>query len=221
MLVAGADAVEKISPAKAALMLSDAAWTCMMAAEGKQAAALARRAQRLAETVGGEVTLPKTLEDGKFRLVKDMSGQAGADAGLRPGEEGVMGAYGSKDRTEALLFSGINSDRAGSAESEPGGSLLNGMEKSPNVTVEVPRRQITPAGGGEELSCEVISKSQGSQELTIKVCAWTDDGSSAAIVDDSPGAWSESPSQVDLEAYAERVDLMRDEVREPSGGKEL
>lgn len=164
-----------------------------------------------------EVTLPKTLEDGKFELVKDMSEQANSSAAdLGPGDEGVMGAYGSKDRTQALLFTGVNSDRAGSSESETGGSLLNGMEQNPDVTVEVPRRQITPAGAGEALSCEVLSKSRGTQELTIKVCAWTDDGSSAAVVDDSPGAWAAAPSQVDLEAYADRVAAIRDEVREPS-----
>jgi DNA-binding CsgD family transcriptional regulator len=57
MLVAGADAVEASSPAKAALMLSDAAWACMMAAEGEPAVSLGRRAHSIAETVGAEVEL--------------------------------------------------------------------------------------------------------------------------------------------------------------------
>ncbi len=57
LLVAGAAAVEALDPAKAALMLSDAAWTCMMSADAKEASELARRAYALAETVGAEVEL--------------------------------------------------------------------------------------------------------------------------------------------------------------------
>lgn len=57
LLVAGADAVEELSPAQTALMLSDAAWACMMAAEGEEAATLARRAHGLAGTVGPEIEL--------------------------------------------------------------------------------------------------------------------------------------------------------------------
>lgn len=165
---------------------------------------------------GYEVTLPKTLENGKFELAKDMSEQASSTLGSD--EEGVMGAYGSTDGTEALLFSGVNSDRAGSSESETGGSILNGMEKNGDVSVAVPRRQITPAGAEDALSCEVLTKSQAGKELTVKACAWTDDGSSAAVLDDSPGSWTEPPAKVDLDAFAARVDTMRDEVRRPSAG---
>lgn len=57
LLVAGATAVEALNPAKAALMLSDAATTCGMSADGEEAWKLARRAYALAETVGAEVEL--------------------------------------------------------------------------------------------------------------------------------------------------------------------
>jgi DNA-binding CsgD family transcriptional regulator len=56
-LLAGADAVEPVSPAKAALMLSDASLTAAMGAEASEATILARRAYDLGKQVGGPVEL--------------------------------------------------------------------------------------------------------------------------------------------------------------------
>lgn len=172
-----------------------------------------------AEPSSYELTLPKTLENGRFELAKDMSDEAeGDNPDMGPGDEALLGSYASRSGSQNLLFSGGNSDKiTGVTESETGGDVLDGMERSEGASVAVPREEFTPDGAEEPLSCEVLVKSQAGQKLTIKVCAWSDIGSSAVIADNSPASWKDDPDEVDLEAWAERVNTMRDELREPSG----
>lgn len=38
----------------------------------------------------------------------------------------------------------------------------------------MPRRKITPAGGGEALTCEVLTKAEGDRTTTLPLCSWID-----------------------------------------------
>ncbi|MGW8376993.1 hypothetical protein [Streptomyces sp. ODS28] len=160
------------------------------------------------------VSLPKTLENGDLRLAKDMSDTAKAqNPDLSAGDTPYMGLYASEDTRQQFLFSGVNSEQ--SDEDSPN-SFLKGMEENPGSEVAVPRKRITPSGSGDPLTCEVLTKDQIGQKMTMAVCAWGDTGASGSIADNSPESLTTPPADVDLDKLAERVDGMRDEIRSPA-----
>ncbi|OEU86607.1 hypothetical protein DB35_23210 [Streptomyces abyssalis] len=163
-----------------------------------------------------EVSMPRTLLDGKYKLTQDMSDEAGTrNTDLAAGDEQYVGMYSGGSGKEQLLYSGLNSEATGGEGSDD--KLLDGMSQASGTDVAVPRREIVPAGGDEPLTCEVITKSRGGEELTIATCAWSDPGSVASVADNSPETLSSDPDEVDLEALAGQVDTIRDEVRSPAG----
>ena len=161
-----------------------------------------------------ELSLPKTLVDGKYKLTKDMSDRAEAqNPQFRPGDQGLMGIYDGGSVREQILFTGMNSDATGSSSDD---KVLDGMEQDPTVDVAVPRKEITPEGAEEPLTCEVMTKSEGGRKLSMATCAWSNNGSAAAVADNSYDSVLAEPEDIDLESFARRVDTIRDEVRSPA-----
>ncbi|WP_314174773.1 hypothetical protein [Streptomyces winkii] len=162
------------------------------------------------------VTMPRTLVDGKYELAKDMSDESRAkNPDLGAGDQQYVGMYNGSSAQEQLLYLGLNSDAVGGGVGH-GDEMLDGMEQDPAVDVAVPRREITPPGAGDPLTCEVVTKTQGGRELSIATCAWSDPGSGASVSDNSYETLSRKPEEIDLKAFAEQVDSVRSEVRKPA-----
>ncbi|MGI5349539.1 hypothetical protein ACQEU8_15255 [Streptomyces sp. CA-250714] len=158
-----------------------------------------------------ELKFPKTLEGGQYRLRKDLSDSVDS-AG--PGEEAHLGSYSNSSDTSRLLYGAASGEDYGNPEFSKN-QMMNGMETGAGMSVAVKRRDITPAGG-DPLTCEVLVKSQAGRKLTIPVCAWSDPGTAAYVAKDSADTYSVPPKDVDLEAWADRVSDIRDEVRTPA-----
>ncbi|MGP3985738.1 hypothetical protein [Streptomyces sp. 3N207] len=158
-----------------------------------------------------ELKFPKTLDGGKYRLRKDLSDSVDS---ANPGEEAHLGSYANSSDTSRLLYGAASGEDHGNPELSKN-QMMNGMESGPAMEVAVKRRDITPAGG-DPLTCEVLVKSQAGRKLTIPVCAWSDPGTAAYIAKDSADTYSVPPKDVDLEAWADRVSEIRDEVRTPA-----
>ncbi|CAL9525445.1 hypothetical protein [Streptomyces sp. enrichment culture] len=159
-----------------------------------------------------ELAFPKTLEGGKYRLRDDLSDSV--DTG-KTGEEAHLGSYSNAADTSRLLYGSATGEDYGNPEFSKN-QMMNGMESGATMDVAVKRRDITPAGAEDPLTCEVLVKKQQGRRLTIPVCAWSDPGTAAYVANDSLDTYSVDPEDVDLEAWAERVDAIRDEVRTPS-----
>ncbi|MGW7519421.1 hypothetical protein ACWGJ2_27905 [Streptomyces sp. NPDC054796] len=163
---------------------------------------------------GYEVTLPKTLEGGKLTLAEDLSDQTNSqNPDLGSGDTGYTGFYKDGSGTDQLLFAGVNSS---ASDESSGRDMLDGMEQDSTTDVAVPRRDITPDGAEDPLTCEVLTKEESGQQLTMAVCAWGDNGSGGSVTDSGADALTADPASVDLDAFAERVDGIRDEVRVPA-----
>ncbi|MDJ1133804.1 hypothetical protein [Streptomyces iconiensis] len=160
-----------------------------------------------------ELAFPKTLEGGKFRLRKDLSDSVSKGGA---GEKAHMGSYANRtDRTQRLLYAGAKGEDFGNPDMSKD-QMMKGMETSPSMSVAVKRRDITPTGADDPLTCEVLIKSQAGRKLTIPVCAWSDPGTAAYVADDSLKTYSVKPADLDLEGFADRVNTIRDEVRTPA-----
>lgn len=165
-----------------------------------------------------EVRMPKTLVDGKYKLAKDMSEKAAAqNPELGPDDQQYLGIYSGSSAKEQLLYSGLNSDSTGGKPiSESDDTALDSVKKDPSIQDAVPRRELTPTGADEPVTCEVTTKAEGGKELTMATCAWGDQGSMGMVTDNSYDTLSTAPEDVDLDAFAEQVNTIRDEVRSPA-----
>ncbi|MGW6155654.1 hypothetical protein ACWFRM_21295 [Streptomyces sp. NPDC055144] len=167
------------------------------------------------------LALPETIDSGAFRLGQDISDRYensvdGGDAyaqSLRT----KAGVYGAKSGSGQLVYTGSFSDRHNPFYPKMG--LLDGMEKNVSMTVSVSRRDMaTQSSAGDNMACEVLTKTEGSQESTIGVCSWADHYTQGAIVDNSPDSFGIAPEDYDLDALAKRTARIRDEVRVPVDG---
>ncbi|MFE9393339.1 hypothetical protein [Streptomyces sp. NPDC006784] len=160
-----------------------------------------------------ELKFPKTLDDGQYRLKKDLSDSV--DPG-QPGEEAHLGSYANPSGSSRLLYGAATGEDYGNPEMSKN-QMMDGMESGSAMSVAVKRRDITPTGG-DPLTCEVLVKSQAGRKLTIPVCAWSDPGTAAYVAKDAADTYGVDPKKVDLEAWADRVNDIRDEVRVPADG---
>ncbi|MET8682065.1 hypothetical protein ABZW18_31945 [Streptomyces sp. NPDC004647] len=164
-----------------------------------------------------KLTVPKTVADGKYRLEQDLSStmdkamdgrQNGANEHDMKSSAGryaagadtlvVMGMYGRIDDPETARD-----------------SLLRGTARSEGGEVTVEPREITPTGSDESLKCQVMILDEG--DGNAPMCVWADSGTVSAVVENSAENAAESPGSIDLEAFAQKVDGIRDEVRAPLG----
>ncbi|HEX5567336.1 MAG TPA: hypothetical protein VFY14_10520 [Streptomyces sp.] len=159
------------------------------------------------------LTLPPTLEDGGLTLAEDMSDTFRPTIPHRTLEP-VAGRYDARSGNERLVLAGYAGFVRHHERSR--NEMLDGMEENAGTELAVPRREITPAGTDEPLSCEVLVKNEGGTDFTIPVCVWSDPGTVGAVMDNSPRTSATAPDAVDLDAFAERVSGIRDEVRVPA-----
>ncbi|MFE6780171.1 hypothetical protein [Streptomyces sp. NPDC057702] len=160
------------------------------------------------------VVLPRTLENGRYTLEKDLSDATDAqvpdDGRNARGVKPTTGRYLTAPRDAELVVTGL-SGTFGSPEYAKN-SFFQGLESNDNAEVVVERRDITPPGSDTTLTCEVVVKRQGSQRLVLPMCAWADTRTLVAVVENTRAAAGKDPHSLDLDGFAARVDGMRDDL---------
>ncbi|MFF4230988.1 hypothetical protein [Streptomyces sp. NPDC001820] len=171
------------------------------------------------------LTVPKTLLANEYRLVKDGSADADADAqkkgyGAGPDARNVKAVIGSytgtaTDAPRGLVLTGMYGQFNDPAQ--PRESLLDGMRKADGMDEPNPRKSITPPGSDVDMTCTVMLSTDEEGTSTVPVCAWGDDNTAAYIAFLAPASAKQDPDSVDLDATAEQVLKVRAEVRRPIG----
>ncbi|MBE9498143.1 hypothetical protein IHE61_03380 [Streptomyces sp. GKU 257-1] len=87
-----------------------------------------------------ELKFPKTLDDGQYRLKKDLSDSV--DPG-QPGEEAHLGSYANPSGSSRLLYGAATGEDYGNPEMSKN-QMMDGMESGSAMSVAVKRRDITP-----------------------------------------------------------------------------
>ncbi|WKX73111.1 hypothetical protein [Streptomyces sp. XD-27] len=160
-----------------------------------------------------KLIVPKTLESGKYTLYNDMSKQFDSQVpndGINTHDlKATAGQY--RAATSQIVYTGYTGriDDPDQAITD----FINGMEKADGASVGQPRREITPEGSSEPVTCEVLVKTQAGQKMAFPACVWADSTTLAAVILTDREMVSAPPKSIDLEAYAKRASVMRGEVR--------
>lgn len=167
------------------------------------------------------LTVPQTLLGGEYELVQDLSRSEGAaalegayDPKIRNPEPAV-GQYGAESRegTGALVFSGLYGQFKDPASARD--KMLSGAADAKGATLAVPAREITPAGSGITVSCQVLTMTQEGVRSTLPMCAWADGNTGASVGFVTPETVTQDPSAVDLSKVAVNTLKVRTETRQP------
>ncbi|MDX3673133.1 hypothetical protein PV733_33320 [Streptomyces europaeiscabiei] len=167
------------------------------------------------------LALPDTVLDGEYKLAQDLSDTSGQQ--LEQEAEGAwdardvkaaVGQYASAEdgAQGALIVSGMygrfkNTDAARD-------NMLKGAAEVDTITVVVPPEDFTPGGSGLTISCQVVTQKQTGTEVTYPMCAWADGNTGASVAELGTASVGQDPSEVDVEAFAERTLKVRSEIRQ-------
>ncbi|REK87616.1 hypothetical protein DY245_25745 [Streptomyces inhibens] len=159
--------------------------------------------------VGGQYTREHDAADPDQGLAELMSGQVrGARPAFgvyRPGAEkggllAVTGVYGKIRDPSAALRELIR--------------LLDRRDGDP--VINIGPKTITPAGSDEPLQCRVVSRAipvTNTRSLDM-TCTWADSSTVTHVTQGLPPSTHPNPNERDLNAFAARVNQIRDEVRD-------
>ncbi|MEV0370366.1 hypothetical protein AB0I10_11140 [Streptomyces sp. NPDC050636] len=163
------------------------------------------------------ITVPQTLAGGEYKLAKDISQQAAesvpSDGSNEHGMKAVGGQYTSGTQSLVMLgLYGTIDDPERAVD-----SAIGGMTKNVDTEVAVAEKKFTPSGGGDSLTCGVDVKTQAGQKITLGFCVWADYSTSGSVAETDAAELGKDPASVDLQAFADRADKIRTEVKKPLG----
>ncbi|MFI8850041.1 hypothetical protein [Streptomyces sp. 891-h] len=172
-----------------------------------------------AEESGGSsyhVSLPKTVDGGRLALDEDLSDKPeNQNPDLNPGDTQYVAWYASDSGDERYLYVGYNS--AAAEDGSSADKMLDGQVDASDTSSPPKRHHITPPGADEPLTCIVIPAPKSGRGAVAATCAWDDTGSAASVSDGGDtAAAATSVKDYDLKAFAEKVDRIRRDVRNPA-----
>ncbi|MGW2655413.1 hypothetical protein ACWC1D_17390 [Streptomyces sp. NPDC001478] len=166
------------------------------------------------------LTVPKTLLDDEYSLVKDSSATDGReiedtyDPSIR-NAKAVVAQYSSDDGG-SLIVSGMWGRIKSPAFTRE--KILEGAVQNDGMTIAVPARDFRPEGYDVTVSCQVVRSVQGGVTSTLPMCAWGDDNTASFVAVVTPETAVQDPEKVDLDKAALDAARVRAEARRPIGG---
>ncbi|THA70365.1 hypothetical protein E6P78_10410 [Streptomyces sp. A0958] len=163
------------------------------------------------------LTVPKTLLDDEYTLLKDSSATDGKDVEdtydptIRDAKA-VVTQYTSKGGG-TLVVSGMWG-RIKSPEFSRD-KILEGAAETDGLTVVVPAREFTPEGYGITVSCQVARSKEGGVTSTLPMCAWGDGNTASFVAVITAETALQDPEKVDLDKAALDTARVRKEMRKP------
>ncbi|MFD5512444.1 hypothetical protein ACFWIB_32390 [Streptomyces sp. NPDC127051] len=167
------------------------------------------------------LTVPKTLLGGSYTLSEDLSQTQGKEAikGYDPkirNPKPATGRYASGSPTQpdgVLALSGMYGQFKDPADSRR--KMMDGASKADGAKTAVQPRDITPAGTGITVTCQVLTSVQEGETTTLPMCSWADENTSAMVAVVSPETARQDPASVDLDGLARTTLKVRAEARQP------
>lgn len=168
-----------------------------------------------------QLTLPKTLVDGRFELAQDLSDSEGQqvedeadgawDAKI---SDAVVGQYslGGDQTKGVLVLSGMYGRFKNTDEARA--SILRGAAEAEGVTVAVGPKDFTQ-DGSPTVSCQVLTQEKLGATMTYPMCAWTDGNTGATVAQTTAETAAQDPSDVKLDFYAKLTLQIRFETVKP------
>jgi len=163
------------------------------------------------------ITVPQTLAGGEYKLVKDISQQAASSVPSEGANEHDIktagGQYKSGTKSLAMLgLYGVIDDPETTVD-----HTIRGMTRDGKTEVAVADKEFTPSGGGDSLTCGVDERTEMGQKVTLPFCVWADSNTSGSVAETDARDLAKDPQSFDLQAFADKADKIRREVRKPLG----
>ncbi|MER7108551.1 hypothetical protein [Streptomyces sp. NPDC000229] len=166
-----------------------------------------------------KLTVPKTVAGGEYTLAEDMSETEGKkvldDTYSRSFRtDGAVVAHytaGSGGTMKAMVVSGIYGQLKNPDTERR--NMLEGAATAKDAKVEIPAKDVTPAGSPVTVECEVLTNT--SNGITFPMCGWGDDNTVTAIGVVDAASAGQKPEDIDLAAAAELTLKVRSEMRKP------
>ncbi|WP_075779370.1 hypothetical protein [Streptomyces acidiscabies] len=168
-----------------------------------------------------QLTLPKTLLDGKYAFAQDMSGTLGRQIERESGAwnardvKAKVGQYdvGGDQTKGSLVISGMYGRFKDTAASRA--SMMKGVGQADNASIAVPPKDFDLPGADTTITCEVVAQEQLGTKLMYPACAWVDGNTGATVAEVSAQTVTQKAEDVDLEAAAKTTLKVREEIRQP------
>ncbi|MCK8677421.1 hypothetical protein [Streptomyces lichenis] len=169
-----------------------------------------------------KLTVPKTLLDGEYTLLQDMSESEGSKLtqeststtradGAAIGQYTAQGASGGK----VVVLSGFYGQVK--RPDQERGSVLRGAATAENARVEQPAQDVTPAGADTTVECAVLSAAGAGagQRVLFPMCAWGDENTVAGVAFMDTARLDGKAGDFDLAQAAKDTLKIRTETRTP------
>lgn len=168
-----------------------------------------------AESGEHQLSLPKKLEKHGLTLDRDVSDDPEfKNPELGWGDTQYVGWYKDEGGYEAYLYTGVNdSDLDADTAAD---QALDAAIKDAAPARQPKRHTFTPYGAGTTITCVVLPEATTGEGFVTPICAWSDDGSVATVIDKGSSSTVPSPKEYDLEGFAEDVADVREDVRTPA-----
>lgn len=162
------------------------------------------------------LVLPRTMLEGRYQLTKDLSDTLGrklekdsTDVWDAKVTHFVVGRYspGGDPTKGALSITGFYGRFKNADETRT--TALKRDGEADGVAVDVPPRDVTPAGSPVRISCEVLIRKRPTLTLTYPVCAWADGNTSALLANMTFGSMN---ADLDLKSAARTTLRVRAET---------
>lgn len=168
-----------------------------------------------------ELSLPKTLENGRYRLTKDLSDSEG-----RKLRDQAAGAWDGKLDGVVVGHYGLGGDQAKGTLAVTGmygrfkypdsirDEMMKGGGDAEGAKVAVGPRDFHPDGSdGLTITCEVSTQTELGTEVTVTLCGWADDNTSGSMAEATAATRTQNPADVDLNKAAVATLQVRSEMR--------
>lgn len=156
------------------------------------------------------LSLPRTLLDGDYRLLQDMSDQFQREA---PGDDviGLGGSFrsGEGDSIVVAAYEGnIGSPTVAKRE------FLRGTGSGATSKITVTPKKYDVDDADSPVTCQVVTQTQGSAEVQLPTCVWADDETLISAIHTDPGKVNTDPKGIKLPLQADRLMDILDDFRE-------
>lgn len=167
------------------------------------------------------LTVPATLDGGRYALVDDMSAELQrryvTDVPGTAGMTAVGGRYrrGRGPALDIVSFWGGYGQLPGPAALRQ--VMMSGLGLPASTRRATAPLTLTPAGTRLKVVCEVLVQTAHGTPITLPVCAWSDRDTAFAVANATPRGLHQPPAAVDLRPLAALTATIHDEVRVPAG----
>lgn len=156
-----------------------------------------------------DLSMPKTLLGGDYKLLQDMSEQFNREAPPGQNITGLGGSFQATSGEDTLVVAAYEGN-IGNAEIAKR-DFLRGTGSGANAKVTVQPKDFDVEDSDADVRCQVVTQTQGSVEVPLPTCVWVEGEILISVIQTDPGRVNADAKSIKLDTQAERLmDILDD-----------